>query len=143
MSLPWVRLDSNFYTHDKVLWLTTQKDGYRAVSVYIFSMGYSGGHATDGYIPRHVLPIIQGTERIAQMLVETRLWEHAEGGWQIRNWANRQELAMVAEAKRAANAMAGRKSQCIQRHGPECGCWKAEIPTQMSNGRSNARSNQR
>jgi hypothetical protein len=147
MSLPWVRLDSNFYTHDKVLWLTTQRDGYRAIAVYVFSMGYAGGHGTDGYIPRHVLPIIQGTERIAQLLVEARLWEYAEQGWQIRNWGQRQELAIVAEAKRAGAAAAGRKSQCVQRHGPDCGCWRAaevvDIPNDRSSGRSNGRSTDR
>lgn len=143
MSLPWVRLDSNFYSHDKVLWLTTQREGWRAISVYVFSMGYAGGHATDGYLPAHVLPIIQGTDKVAQMLVEARLWEYAEGGYQIRNWSNRQELAVVAEAKRAANAMAGRKSQCVQRHGPECGCWKTDNVRHIPNERSNGRSNQR
>ena len=124
MSLPWVRLDSNFYTHDKVLWLTGQRDGYRAIAVYVFSMGYAGGHGTDGYIPRHVLPILQGTERIAQMLVEARLWEHADGGWTIRNWEQRQELAVVTEAKRAANRLGARKTNCRRSHGPDCTCWK-------------------
>ena len=124
MSLPWVRLDSNFYTHDKVLWLAGQRDGYRAISVYVFSMGYAGGHGTDGYIPRHVLPVIQGTERIAQMLVEARLWEYAEGGWTIRNWEQRQELSTITEIKRQASRFGGRKSACRRLHGPDCGCWK-------------------
>lgn len=124
MSLPWVRLDSNFYTHDKVLWLTTQRDGYRAISVYVFSMGYAGGHGTDGYIPRHVLPVIQGTERTAQMLVDARLWEYADGGWTIRNWESRQELSVVTEAKRQASRLGGRKSSCRRLHGPDCNCWR-------------------
>jgi hypothetical protein len=123
VTLPWVRLDSNFYTHDKVLWLTTQRDGYRAISVYVFSIGYAGGHATDGFIPKHVLPIIQGTDRVAQMLVETRLWEHAEGGYQIRNWEQRQELSVITEVKRQASKLGGRKSACKRLHGPDCGCW--------------------
>jgi hypothetical protein len=140
MSLPWVRLDSNIYTHDKVLLLASQRDGYRAITVYLFSMGYAGGHGTDGLIPRHVLPIIQGTERIARMLVDARLWEYAEGGWRIRNWDQRQELSVISEGKRAAAAAAGRKSQCIQRHGPDCGCWRAGNVIDMPNDRSNARS---
>lgn len=124
MSLPWVRLDSNFYTHDKVLWLAGQRDGYRAIAVYVFAMGYSGGHATDGFIPKHVLPIIQGTEKVAQMLIETRLWEYADGGYQIRNWEERQELAVITETKRAASRLGGRKRSCQRYHGPDCNCWK-------------------
>ena len=124
MTLPWVRLDSNFYTHDKVLWLIGQRDGYRAVSVYVFSMGYAGGHATDGFIPRHVLPIIQGSDKVAQMLVEARLWEYADGGYQIRNWDTRQELAVITEAKRAASRLGARKTNCRRYHGPDCSCWK-------------------
>lgn len=124
MSLPWVRLDSNFYTHDKVLWLAGQRDGYRAVAVYVFSMGYAGGHATDGFIPKHVLPIIQGSERVAQALVDARLWEYADGGYQIRNWEERQELAVITESKRAASRLGGRKRSCQRYHGPDCLCWK-------------------
>lgn len=124
MSLPWVRLDSNIYSHDKILWLVNQRDGWRAYAVYTFALAYAGGHATDGHIPRHVLPIIQGTDRIAQLLVEARMWEHAEGGYQIRNWDQRQELAVITEAKRAASRLGGRKRSCQRYHGLECGCWK-------------------
>lgn len=126
MSLPWVRLDSNIYTHDKITLLLAQSDGYRAYAVYTFGLAFAGGHATDGYLPKHVLPIIRGTEKHARMLVEHGLWEYAEGGWRIHNWDRRQELALVSEIKRQTKRMAGRKSQCVQRHGPECGCWRAE-----------------
>lgn len=124
MSLPWVRLDSNIYSHDKVLWLIQQKDGWRAYAVYTFSMGYAGGHGTDGYIPRHVLPFIQGTERVAALLVTARLWEYAEDGWRIRNWDQRQELNVITEAKRQASRLGGRKRSCQRYHGPDCNCWK-------------------
>jgi hypothetical protein len=122
--LPWVRLDSNCYSHDKTLWLLAQRDGYRAWSVYTFSLGYSGGHGTDGMIPRHVLPAIHGTERIAVLLVEARLWEHAEGGWKIRNWDQRQEMSMVTAAKKEAKRQGARRTNCQRYHGHDCGCWR-------------------
>ena len=124
MGLPWVRLDSNIYSHDKIALLLNEKDGWRAYAVYTFSLAFAGGHATDGYIPRHILPILRGTPKIAQQLVEHRLWDYAEGGWKIHNWEIRQELAVVSEMKRAGKRLAGRKSQCVQRHGPDCGCWR-------------------
>jgi hypothetical protein len=127
MSLPWVRLDSNIYTHDKITLLLAQREGWRAYAVYTFSLAFAGGHATDGFIPRHVLPILRGTDKHAQMLVEHRLWEYAEGGWRIHNWEHRQELAFISETKRRNKSLAGKKSQCVQRHGPDCGCWKEEV----------------
>jgi hypothetical protein len=125
MSLPWVRLDANIAQHDKVLRLIAQPGGWRAYAVYTFALGYSGGHATDGLIARHVLGAVHGTQRIADLLVEAGMWEVAEDGWLIHNYAERQELALVGEMKRRNRRLAGLKSQCVQRHGPDCGCWKA------------------
>jgi hypothetical protein len=124
VALPWVRLDANIYTHDKVLWLVSQRDGYRALTAYLFSMAYAGGHATDGHIAKHVLPVIHATPKVATTLVDAGLWEYDEGGYRIKNWADRQELALISEMKRRNKRLAGVKSQCIQRHGPQCGCWK-------------------
>lgn len=126
MSLPWVCLDSNIASHDKVVELLSKRDGARAFTLYVCGLGYAGGHATDGHIPRAALPFIHGTERLAVMLVEARLWDHAEGGWQVRNWEQRQELTVITEAKRAAARMGGRKRACQRYHGPECGCWKED-----------------
>ena len=107
--LPWVRLDTNCFSHDKTLWLIDQRDGYRAWAVYTFGLAYAGGH---------------GTDKIAQLLVEARLWEYAEGGWQIRNWEQRQELAVITDAKREAARLGGRKRSCQRYHGDGCQCWK-------------------
>ncbi|MDI1288687.1 MAG: hypothetical protein PSX37_01890 [bacterium] len=124
MSLPWVRLDANIYSHDKVLWLLAQKDGYRAFTVYTFSLAYAGGHGTDGLIETHVLPALKGTERIARLLVEARMWEYDEAGWRIRNWDERQELSVVTERKREASRRGGLRRSCEMHHGKECGCWR-------------------
>ena len=37
------------------------------------------------------------------MLCEVRLWDYAEGGYQIHNWADRQEPAWITEKKRSPN----------------------------------------
>ena len=126
MSLPWVRLDSNIASHDKVLRLLSQKDGFRAVAIMMFAFGWSGAHGTDGHIPAVALPLIHATDKHAAMLVEVGAWEPAEdGGWLIHNWAERQELDVISEAKRAAARIRARKANCIRWHGPDCGCWKA------------------
>jgi hypothetical protein len=123
MGLPWVRLDSNIASHDKIMSILREKEGTRAFTLYVCGLGYSGGHATDGFIPEIVLPAIHGTSRLAALLESHGLWEPVQQGWVIHNYAERQELAAVTEAKRSAQSRAGRKSQCVQRHGAECGCW--------------------
>lgn len=126
MPLPWVRLDANIRDHDKVLELIGERDGWRAYAVYTFSLGWAGGHGTDGYIPRSALPILHGTPRVAELLVRHRLWELVEGGWSIRNYAARQELAVITEGKRAAQRKGARMTNCRRRHGPDCGCWERD-----------------
>lgn len=120
-----MRLDSNIAHHDKMLTLMGMRDGHKAAALYMFSLAWSGGNGTDGFIPKVAVPILYGTERHAHMLVEVQLWEHAPGGYRIRNWELRQETATVTELKREIAKSAGRKSACIRNHGPACGCWKA------------------
>ena len=124
MTLPWFRVDSGIATHDKVLRLLAEREGYRAFTVYICSMGYAAQHGTDGFIPRYALPHLHGTDRHAQLLVEARLWNYADGGWEVHNWTARQELAVVTEAKRQAQRLGARRTNCVRYHGKDCGCWK-------------------
>lgn len=131
--LPWVRLDSNIYVHDKILRLQEQRDGWRAFGVYVQALAYSGGHGTDGFIPRHILKVIGGTERHAVMLVDARLWrygvdEDGNAGYEIHNWFDRQEPPEVRAIKREARQRAGLKGNCVRWHGPDCGCWRTQAP---------------
>lgn len=130
MSLPWVRLDSNIASHDKVLRLLAAKDGHRAFTLYVCALGYAGGHATDGFIPAYALPVLHGTERLATTLVTHRMWEpdvvDGERGWRIRNYLQRQELSVVTEAKRHAQRLGARRTNCKRWHGPDCQCWRED-----------------
>lgn len=126
MGLPWVRLDANIASHDKMLDLLAKPNGHRAAAVYMFSLGWSGGHSTDGRIPSTALAMVHGRPSEAAALVDVGLWEpHPDGGWSIRNFAHRQELALVTEVKRRAQRLAAVRTNCIRWHGPECGCWQS------------------
>lgn len=126
MALPWVRLDANIPSHDKILHLLSDPSPKRwqACTSYMFSMAWSGGHGTDGFIPTVALAAVQGTAVTARLLVKYRLWEEATAGYAIRNFDTRQELTIISEAKRHAQKLGGLKGSCIKHHGPDCGCWK-------------------
>lgn len=124
MGLPWVRLDTGIAHHDKIAALLMQRDGYRAVAVYVFSLAWAGGQGTDGHIPEHVVPLLHGTTKTAEMLAQVGLWDEAPGGWQIRNYALRQELAEVTEQRDKAKKASSQKANCIRWHGKSCGCWQ-------------------
>ena len=131
MSLPWVRLDSNIASHDKVVPLLSLRDGHKAFTLYVCALGYAGGHGTDGFISRDILPFIHGSERLAQMLVDARgradkagLWEIADGGWTIHNYAVRQELTTITAIKDNARRQASAKANCTRWHGSACECWR-------------------
>lgn len=131
MSLPWVRLDSHIGSHDKVLALLsdTSPKRWQAISSYMFALGWCGDHGTDGAVPRMALPFIHGTPATARLLVTYRLWEETLTGWQIVNYAERQQLAQITAAKSAASSAAAVKANCVRWHGSSCwspssGCQK-------------------
>ena len=125
MSLNWCRIDANIATNDKILALLERGNvGHRAFTLYVCAIGWSVGQATDGYIPKHVLRVVHGTKALADVLVEERLWEYAVQGYQIRNFAERQELAVVTAVREKQNQVRGIKGMCSRHHGPNCQCWR-------------------
>lgn len=129
MALPWVRLDSSIASHDKILALLSDPSPkkWQAVSSYIFALGWAGEHGTNGRVPHSALPFIHGTPATARLLVKYSLWDEQPtgAGYEIHNYATRQELTHVSEAKRLAAATASRKANCVRWHGPDCHCWKS------------------
>ena len=126
MGLPWVRLDANIATHDKILALLSDPSTLRwqAMSSYMFALGWSGSHGTDGMVPKAALVFVHGNAKTARLLEKYGLWVECPGGWRIKNYADRQQLSVVAEAKSAAQRAGAAKGNCIRHHGPDCGCWK-------------------
>lgn len=105
MSLPWVRLDTQFPTNPKVLLLVESKQ-WRAITVYVCGLGYAGAHGTNGYIPRGALMFLHGTKRDAEQLVEVGLWIPNPTGYDINDWdeyqATGQEMAQRRTRAQAA-----------------------------------------
>jgi hypothetical protein len=99
MALPWVRLDTQWPHNPKFLMLVEDKK-WRAISVYMAGLGYSGAHGTGGFLPGLCLPMLHGTKKEAAELVEVRLWTAAPGGWDINGWAEFQPTTDEAEERR-------------------------------------------
>jgi hypothetical protein len=135
MSLPWVRIDSNIASHDKVLQLLSDPSPKRwqAAFSYVCAIGWSGDQGTDGRVPAIALPFVHGTTTTARLLVTYRLWEEPPtGGWLIVNYAERQELAVVSHLKRERDRINGRRAACMRWHGPDC--WKGDRCSQEDVG---------
>lgn len=115
MPLPWVRLDSNFWSNPKILALLRERTGYRAAFVWVAGLAYAGGHGTDGFITRETLPLIQGRQVDADLLVKTGLWQAEPGGWMINGWLEFQISSAEHDlrSKKARAAAAARWSKEI------------------------------
>lgn len=124
MALPWVRMDVNMPSHDKILALLSDPSPKRwqAAASYQFSIMWSGGHGTDGHIPAAALPFVHATTTTARLLVVYRLWREETAGWSIVNFAERQELEVITAAKAEGRRVAAEKANCKRWHGPSC--WK-------------------
>lgn len=131
MTLPWVRLDANIASHDKILNLIDDPSPKRwqAAASYMFALGWAGGAGNDGHISPSALRMVHGTPTTARLLVKHGLWEEKDHCWVIHNFAQRQELRIVTEAKRAAQRAAARKTNCERHHGKQCGCWQSSEET--------------
>jgi hypothetical protein len=122
VSLPWVRLDSNIASHDKILALLSDPSPkkWQAAASYMFALGWSGDHGTDGRIPQAALPFIHGTTQTARLLVKYGLWEEKTAAWEVKNFAARQQLSVVTAAKQEVRRIASEKANCTRWHGPKC-----------------------
>lgn len=109
MGLPWVRIDTQFASNPKILYLVEDKK-FRAAFVWVASLGYSGAQGTDGFLPTACLPFLHATKAEAKALVDVGLWLETIGGWEINSWAEFQPTSdeMAQRKKRAKDAAMAR-----------------------------------
>lgn len=86
MGLPWVRLDTQMPSNPKILYLVEDRK-WRAAFNWAASLCYSGGHGTDGFLPKASLPFLHASPKEATILADVGLWLPAPGGWEINSWA--------------------------------------------------------
>ena len=116
MGLPWVRLDTQWPHNPKFLMLVEDKH-WRAITVYMAGLGYSGAHGTKGFLPALCLPMLHATKREALVLVDATLWIPQPGGWDINDWSDFQPETDDATARREKAIKAARSRWDKQKGG--------------------------
>jgi hypothetical protein len=123
MGLPWVRLDTTFFDHPKVLSMVADNQ-HRAIVLYLAGMTYAGRHGTDGFIPREALTMLHGRKTDADMLIRAGLWWQDKRGWIIHDWADYQQTQAETTDILAKKRAAARKGNCHRWHSDGCECWR-------------------
>lgn len=105
--MPWVRLDDQFTEHPKVV-----EAGALAAWLYVCGLTYCARQLTDGFIPtaqlRRLLPS-GAVGKLADRLVDVRLWEKAVGGYRVHDYLMYNPSRQQTLATRQQKAAAGRK----------------------------------
>src|SRR4029077_19933305 len=102
--LPWVRLDTGFFSNPKILGLIADRR-HKAIVGYISALAWSGGQGTDGYLPVVALTFVHLDTQTVGGLVEANLFYPTPGGWEINDWAEYQQTTKET-ADRSAKAQA-------------------------------------
>ena len=102
--MAWFKVDDHLYSHPK--WLSLPKS---ARALWVTAGAWSAGQLLDGHIPAAVLPMLDGTRREAQALVDAGLWEVNCDGWVFHDWDEFQPTKSAVVAKRARDAERLRK----------------------------------
>ena len=92
-------MDSNWYSNPKFLMLKADRK-HAAIVVYWTGIAWTAAQGQDGFIPHFALGELGGTPKIAEELIEVRLWVPCEGGWEVHNYLDRQPAAEVGDARR-------------------------------------------
>jgi hypothetical protein len=113
--MPWVRIDDNFPTHPKVA-----EAGPLAAWLYICGLCYCQRHLTDGFIPRHALPMLmcypstngqapsEVTDSLAHALVEAHLWQETTRGYLVHDYLKYQQSRAQVEHNRTSRSRAAK-----------------------------------
>jgi len=109
MGLPWIRLDTQFPSHPKILELIEEKK-HSAAFAWVCGLAYSGAHGTDGFMPKAALPFLHARKADADALVRVGLWTAKPGGWDINSWKEFQQSSSETEERKKRLSDRARKA---------------------------------
>jgi hypothetical protein len=103
--LAWAKVSDDAPLHDKMF-----RAGITAFGFYVAGLCYCNRRLTDGRIPATALPLIfpgvttTQAKKLAQTLVEARLWERTDDGWAVHDFHEWNLTAQQIAEKRQAKA---------------------------------------
>ena len=97
----YVTIDVDIMSHSKAC-----AAGVEAMGLWLWAMAWSHKNNADGRLPRHVIAIAWGASKqtltkLAKSLVLAGLWVETPDGWEIWNYAKKNQLAQEKERRRA------------------------------------------
>lgn len=106
--MSWSKLDDRLDSHPKFLRLWSSSPA--AVGLWTFGLTYSARHALAGFVPEEALLLWRADQGDAELLVSVGLWETAEGGWRIHDFADYNPSADLRKKRAEAGRKGGKAS---------------------------------
>lgn len=107
----WFKVDDSFPQHPKVLAIP-RRDRAATIGLWALAGIWCSQQLTDGYLAEHMVEELAGTKKQAELLVKVKLWQLAEGGYQIHDYLDYNPSADEVRAEQArrheAKVKAGR-----------------------------------
>lgn len=101
--MPWIKLDTGFYTHPKTAELLSAPRGAEAVvalqRIWCWAGETDSPQARDGHIPDAVLRLMGITPGQAQRLADVGYLHRNGTGWHIHGWDDHQGALIDRRAK--------------------------------------------
>lgn len=126
--MPWFKIDDGFWSHAKVLDLSSD-----ALALWVRSGSYCAGHLTDGEVKPSILRLMGASDGAALELVESGLWDFDGGSWWFHDWSVYQPSreSVLAEREAAAERMRqireAKRKRSLERSGERSGEQPANV----------------
>lgn len=102
--MSWFRVDDTMPGNAKAFQCPLE-----AIGLWTLAGAWSAQQLTAGFIPDAVLPMLRGNEALASTLLQAKLWERSDGGYQFHDWEQYQPTVDEVKEQRSKRAEAGRK----------------------------------
>lgn len=102
--MAWVKMDDSFPDHPKIAALSD-----RAFRLHVSAMCLCARSMTDGHVPSAWMKRLGTTTKLIAELRDHKLWDDAEGGFQIHDFLKYNPSREQVENRREERAESGRK----------------------------------
>lgn len=101
--MPWIKLDTGFYTHPKTAELLAQPRGAEAVialqRIWCWAGESDSPQARDGHVSDALLRVLGVTDKQARQLAEVGYLHRNGTGWHIHGWDEHQGALIERRAR--------------------------------------------